>query len=138
MNAFFKKTMQQEVYMENPKWRNKEWNTLFLLEIQTWLRKYEIDFILTENPEIVKDVTALSKLKSSDHRIVNGKVGICLRKERKSLINKRQPNTIAVKEKTDEFIIKIQNVFSVLSDEMEDDMEEAHNRLTKVVIKVML
>lgn len=59
------------------------------------------------NPDIVKDVTVLRKLKFSDHQLARCKLSLNLKRERAKLMSKNHPNIIAVKEKKEEIALKI-------------------------------
>ena len=115
-------------------------NTFFLKKINrkwTWRSpngetKNEIDFILSDKKHIIKDVTVLNKLKSSDHRMVRCKVKLDLKREREKLILRKRFNTPLIRVRSEEFSIKLQNKFSVLSEEMEDDIDTFNENIIKV------
>lgn len=96
MNTFFKKK-------DGQKW--------------TWISpdretKNEIDFILTDKYNTVKDVTTLYKVNvGSDHRMVRCKIRMDQRRERKRLMTKKYPNLQLVKEKREEFSILVAGGF---------------------------
>ena len=117
MNTFFNKK-------ENRKWTWRSPNG------ET---KNEIDFILSEKASIIKDVTVLNKLKSSDHRMVRCRIDLDLKKERENLILRKKINTPAVREKSEEFSLMIQNRFSQLSDEVGEDKEIMNENITTII-----
>jgi len=60
------------------------------------MTKNEIDFILTDKPDIVQDVKVINKVNvGSDHRMLPGKVKINTRLERQKPI-RTKPNNIDV------------------------------------------
>ncbi len=65
-------------------------------------------------------------------------MGLNLRRERKKLICKRQPNTIVMRERAEEFALKIQSIFSTLNNKVDNDLEEAYEKFTKVVKEAAL
>ena len=68
-------------------------------------------------------MAVLDKLKSSDHRLVIFKVTLDLRREREKIYRIKKANIFTVKEKSDEFAIRIQNKYSQLADEMNRNKE---------------
>ncbi|KAI5743429.1 hypothetical protein M8J77_018082 [Diaphorina citri] len=74
MNTFFKKQTQRKWTWRSP---NHE-------------IRNEIDFILANKMETIKDVTVLNRFNTgSDHRLVRAKLAIDLRQERRKLIRKK-------------------------------------------------
>lgn len=61
----------------------------------TWKSPYKrtknkIDFIISDNQNIVQDEEVLSKICSSDHRIVRCKVRMNLKSERRKLVKNKK------------------------------------------------
>lgn len=78
MNSFFKKKAHRRWTWESPDGRTKN----------------EIDFIITDKRQIVKDVTVLNTCRTgSDHRMVRCKVQMELDRERYKLIRKKSKQT---------------------------------------------
>ena len=100
--------------------------------------KNEIDFILTDKPKIVKDVSVLNKVNTgSDHRMVRCKVTLDLKQERNKLVRSVKPNLCKLKERTEEFSLAIQNRYSQL-EESDESIEEMNDNFTKIVIEESL
>lgn len=53
-------------------------------------------------------------------------------------MSKKHPNTLEVREKIDEFCLKVQNKLSQLISENEGDKDEKNGSLTKVITEVVL
>ena len=92
--------------------RNRRW---------TWISpdkktKNEVDFVLTNRPQIIKNFEVLNCLKMSDDRMVRVKIVLNEKLERLKLATKRtiRISTEAINEKRDEFRIALRNKFSVL------------------------
>lgn len=98
---------------------------------QTERKKNEIDFVLTLHSDIVKVLTVLKKLRPSEHRMMKW---LSLRKEREKSVHKKQPNNITIRERANEFNLKILKRFSNLSDEVEDNTEEANDKFAKITM----
>lgn len=76
MNSFYRKTPQRKWT-----WASPDGST-----------KNEIDFIISNRKEIVRDVTVLNKFSiGSDHRLVRSKISINIKNERRKLI--KQPTS---------------------------------------------
>ena len=90
MNAFFDRKT------------NKKWTW----EIPNGETKEDIYSILTNELNTVKNVAILNTLKSSDHKMEEFKVTLDLR-QRGKLFRMKKPNISTVKEKSDEFAIRI-------------------------------
>ena len=117
MNTFF----------EKPKYKKWTWKS-------PTGSKNGIDFILTNKRDIVKDVTALSKVNvGSDHRMVRSEFKFNLRRERNKLIRKPLPNLVNLKNKETEFKLNIQNRYSLLDEENIgiDEMSERFSTIVK-------
>ena len=100
--------------------------------------KNEIDFILTDRLDTVKDITVLNKVKGSDHRFVRGRIGINLKREREKLVKPvEKPDNRVVMKKEKEFQLEIKKRFEALGDE-EKDIETTNEELTEVVMKAAL
>ena len=122
MNTFFKKRASRKWTWRGPNGEVKN----------------EIDFILSGRIDVVKDVSVINKLKSSDHRMVRCKVSLNLTKERVRLVNRKPINKEAVRENIRDFRLRIENKFSQLNDEAENDKDEMNNNLTKILIESAL
>jgi len=112
MNTFFKKKASRKWT-----WRSPNGTT-----------KNEIDFILTNKPTIVKDVSVLNRFNTgSDHRLVRAKLHINFRLERCKLVKKKraQMNMDKLQQNKEEFQIKLKNQFQILQDEVnQEDINE--------------
>ena len=122
MNTFFQKKA-------NRKWTWKGPNGI---------TKNEIDFILTNRSDIVKDVTVLNKVNvGSDHRMVRSRLGLNLRVERNKLVRNTRPNLCKLREKTEEYKLEVQNRYSLLAD-TEETVEDMNDNFTKILKEASL
>ena len=72
----------------------------------------EMKFILAKKLNTVKNMAVLGKLKSNEHRMMKCKITLNFKREREKLFRMWKPSISTVKEKWDEFIIRIQNMYS--------------------------
>ena len=101
--------------------------------------KNEIDFILSNRRDIVKDVSVINKVNvGTDHRMVRSKIKLGLKIERKKLIRKPLPNLENLKNKATEFSLNIQNRYSVLSDEENLDIDHINDQFTNIIKEAAL
>lgn len=109
----------------------------------TWIgpngeTKNEIDFILTDRLDTVKDITVLNKVRGSDHRFVRGRIGINLRREREKLVKPvEKPDNKVVMKKEKEFQLEIKNRFEAL-EKTEKNIETTNEELTEIIMKAAL
>lgn len=88
--------LQHKMYAMNTFFRKKEHRKW------TWasprgVTKNEIDFIISDKKQIIKDVNVLNKLSvGRDHRAVRAKVIINMRKERTTMIKKKRSSLFRV------------------------------------------
>lgn len=103
-NTFFKKK-------EHRKWTWKSPN---------WEHKNEIDYILCDKNQMVKDTTVLSKFDiGSDHRMVRTTIKFNLTQDRKKKVYNifKKIDIEHLKSKTEDFQINLANKFAQLTDE---------------------
>jgi exonuclease III len=113
--------------------RLKIMNTYFKKREQrrwTWISpngdtKNEIDYIITDKPQIVTDVSVLNSFKtSSDHRMVRASLAINTKRERARLVRKpKKPNPLMLSEKAKEFQLLLTNKFQALESSQSDDTD---------------
>ena len=82
--------------------------------------KYEIDFFFYKLI-IEKNVSILNKWKSNDHRIFRCKETLDRRREKEKLLKTKRPNTQIVREKSDEYRIRIHSKYSQRVDEINEN-----------------
>ena len=70
--------------------------------------------------------------------MVRCKVMLDLKRERNKLFRMKKPNITKVKEKSDEFVIRIQNKYSQLENEMNGSIENLNHKLTNMVLESAL
>ena len=98
----------------------------------------EIDFILANRPDIVKDVTVLNRVNvGSDHRMVRCRIGLDLKIERNKLVKSIKPNLSKLREKTVEYEIEVQNRYSQLTD-IEETVEDMCDNFTRIITEASL
>ena len=98
----------------------------------------EIDFILTDRRDIVKNVGVINKVNvGSDHRMVRSEIKLSLRMERKKLIQKPPPNLANLVNRTTEFSLNIQNRYSIL-DEENHDIDQINEQFTNIMKEAAL
>ena len=121
-------------------------NTFFEKRIErkwTWKSpsgvKNEIDFILSNRRDVVKDVSVINKVNvGTDHRMVRSKIKFDLKIERKKLIRKPLPNLANLKNKATEFSLNIQNRYSVLNSEENLDIDHINDQFTNIMKEAAL
>ena len=101
MNTFFKKQL------------NRQW---------TWTSpngamKNEIDYIMTDRPDIFLDISVINSLNTgSDHRMVRGQARIDTRHERANMVTQpKRVDTDKLQHHRREFKVEIQNKFAALT-----------------------
>ena len=103
--------------------------------------KNEIDFILANNQDIVKDDSVLFRFNTgSDHRLVRAKIKINMRIERAILVRKKTPqvNLQNLQQKADDYQIELQNKCEALYDKVDIDLwcEKITDTITQSAMKV--
>lgn len=118
MNTFFEKKA------------NRRW---------TWISpnkttKNEIDFILTDKPRSVTDVSVLNKFNTgSDHRLVRATFTINTRIERQRLTRQtKRPNHLKLSEKASQFQIELSNRFEALNNN--EDLSTNCDNITNTIL----
>ena len=107
-------------------WRSPDGNT-----------KNEIDYIMTDKPSMVTDVTVINRVNiGSDHRMVMGSASITLntRAERRKLLNKNtrtRVDTRMIGTKKNTFQLELKNRFTAL--EEHDDMDSLNKNMTEMI-----
>ena len=105
-------------------WRSPDGNT-----------KNEIDYIMTDKPSMVTDVTVINRVNiGSDHRMVMGSITLNTRAKRRKLLNKNQrtrvdTQMIGTKKKT--FQLELKNRFTALQEH--DDMDSLNKNMTEMI-----
>ena len=102
--------------MDLPKWGHK---------------KNEIDYILTDKPHVLTDVSVINRFNmGDDHRMVRGTLTINTKLERARLTRRqKRPNEVVLSEKAVEFQLLLTNRFEALQLETTDDLD-TYNNLT--------
>ncbi|XP_023931700.1 uncharacterized protein LOC106162426 [Lingula anatina] len=99
----------------------------------------EIDYIMTNRPNIFTDVKVLNRLDAgSDHRAIMGVIRINVRKDRQKCLSnpsKKRPSIEQLVIKKDEFQILLTNRFSALELEGEDGVDEMNDRITTTILE---
>ncbi|XP_013384095.1 craniofacial development protein 2-like [Lingula anatina] len=119
-------------------------NTIYKKKISrrwTWqspdgCTRNEIDYIMTNRPNIFTDVKVLNRLDAgSDHRAVMGVIRINVRKDRQKCLSNpsKRPSIEQLVIKKDEFQILLTNRFSALELEGEDGVDEMNDRITTTI-----
>ena len=117
MNTFFKKR-------EGRKWTWRSPNGT---------TKNEIDFIIADKNNTVKNVTVINKVNvGSDHRMVACTTKFDFKGERNKLVLKKEVCLDRIKENKTEFQLEIKNRFEALS-VSGDDIEDMNSNLIKVL-----
>ena len=105
-------------------WRSPDGNT-----------KNEIDYIMTDKPNMVTDVTVINRVNiGSDHRMVIGSVTLNIREGRRKLLNKKtrtRVDTQMIGTKNNTFQIELKNGFTAL--EEHDDMDSLNKNVTEMI-----
>ena len=105
-------------------WRSPDGNT-----------KNEIDYIMTDKPSMVTDVTVINRVNiGSDHRMVMGSITLNTRTERRKLLNKNtrtRVDTQMIGTKKNTFQLELKNRFTAL--EEHDDMDSLNTNMTEMI-----
>ena len=105
-------------------WRSPDGNT-----------KNEIDYIMTDKPSMVTDVTVINRVNiGSDHTMVIGSITLNPRAERKKLLNKNtrtRVDTQIIGTKKNTFQLELENRFTAL--EEHDDMVSLNKNMTEMI-----
>ena len=105
-------------------WRSPDGNT-----------KNEIDYIMTDKPSMVTDVTVINRVNiGSDHRMVMGSITLNTRAERRKLLNKNtrtRVDTQIIGTKKNTFQLELKNRFTAL--EEHDDMDCLNKNMTEII-----
>ena len=106
-------------------WRSPDGNT-----------KNEIDYIMTDKPSMVTDVTVINRVNigGSDHRMVMGSITLNTRAERRKLLNKNtrtRVDTQMIGTKKNTFQLELKNRFTAL--EEHDDMDSLNKNMTEMI-----
>ena len=105
-------------------WRSPDGNT-----------KNEIDYIMTDKPSMVTDVTVPNRVNiGSDHRMVMGSITLNTRAERRKLLNKNtrtRVDTQMIGTKKNTFQNELKNRFTAL--EEHDDMDSLNKNMTEMI-----
>ena len=105
-------------------WRSPDGNT-----------KNEIDYIMTDKPSMVTDVTVINRVNiRSDHRMVMGSITLNTRAEMRKLLNKNtrtRVDTQMIGTKKNAFQLELKNRFTAL--EEHDDMDSLNKNMTDVI-----
>ncbi|XP_041472578.1 uncharacterized protein LOC121421843 [Lytechinus variegatus] len=120
MNSFFKKKEYRKWTWQSPNGTTRN----------------EIDFILTNRPDIITDVSVLNRFNTgSDHRLVRAKMHVNFKLERSKLIRKNASlNVDKLKHRKDEFQLQLRNRFQVLQDEVnQEDINDIYNKFSHTV-----
>jgi endonuclease/exonuclease/phosphatase family metal-dependent hydrolase len=98
----------------------------------------EIDFIMTDHINTVKDVTVLNRVDvGSDHRMVRSKISFPLKLERKKLTasGHKNINLDKLNEMKQEFQLQLRNKFQILNDEV-DTYQDFTKAITEAAYEV--
>lgn len=122
--------------------RYKIMNTMFQKKAKrrwTWrspdgTTKNEIDYILTNKPDTITDVTVLNRVNiGSDHRMLMSSVRLDTKQERRKLVSKKQPkvDTTLILSRKQEFQIELKNRFEILQDT--DELDNNNEKLIETI-----
>ena len=105
-------------------WRSPDGNT-----------KNEIDYIMTDKPSMVTDVTVINRVNNgSDHRMAMGSITLNTRAERRNLLNKNTRTRVdaqMIGTKKNTFQLELKNRFTAL--EEHDDMDSLNKNMTGMI-----
>ena len=105
-------------------WRSPDGNT-----------KNEIDYIMTDKPSMVTDVTVLNRVNIGiDHRMVMGSITLNTRAEKRKLLNKNtrtRVDTQMIGTKKNTYQIELKNRFTAL--EEHDYMDSLNKNMTEMI-----
>ena len=120
MNSFFQKKPQRRWT-----WRSPDAVT-----------KNEIDFIMTDNRHIFRDVSVINRFNTgSDHRLLRGTLNICFKTERSRLVKSTlRPTLPQIHCESEQFQLELQNRFELL--ETTEDVDEMTDNVVKIVCKL--
>ena len=97
--------------------------------------KNEIDYIMTDKPSMVTDVTVINRINiGSDHRMVMGSITLNTRAEGRKLLNKNtrtRVDTEMIGTKKNTFQLELKNRFTAL--EEHDDMDSLNKNMTEMI-----
>ncbi|XP_072016969.1 uncharacterized protein [Amphiura filiformis] len=120
MNTFFKKSASRRWTWRSPNGKTKN----------------EIDFILTNKPNIIHDVKVLNKVNTgSDHRMLLCKMKIDTRLERQKLLRPkhRKADLENLKTKKEEFQLELKNRFQALQEKEDTDLDNWNDQLLDII-----
>ena len=104
-------------------WRSPDGNT-----------KNEIDYIMTDKPSMVTDVTVINRFNiGSDHRMVMGSITLNTRAERRKFLNKNTRTGVDTQMigTKNTFQLELKNRFTAL--EEHDDMDSLNKNMTEMI-----
>lgn len=90
----------------------------------------EIDFALSDNPGIVQDVEGVSKILSSDHRLVTCTLRLNLKGERRKLVKTKKPPMESVRGGSQVFKKTLQNKSALLDERNKTSVKRLKDNLT--------
>ena len=97
--------------------------------------KNEIDYIMTDKPSLVTDVTVINRNNiGSDHRMVMGSITLNTRAERRKLLNKNsrtRVDTQMIGTKKNTFQLELKNRFTAL--EEHDEIDSLNKNMTEMI-----
>ena len=97
--------------------------------------KNEIDYIMTDNPWMVTDVTVINRINiESDHNMVMDSIKLNTRAERRKLLNKNtriRVDTQMIGTKKNTFQLELKNRFTAV--EEHDDMDSLNKNMTEMI-----
>ena len=97
--------------------------------------KSEIDYIMTDKPSMVTDVTVINRVNiGSDHRMVMASITLNTRAERRKFLNKNtrtRVDTQMIGTKKNTFQLELKNRFTAL--EEHDDMDSLNKNMTEMI-----
>ena len=97
--------------------------------------KIEIDYIMTNKPSMVTDVTIINRINiGSDHRMIMGSVTLNTRAERRKLLDKNtrtRVDTQMIGTKKNTFQLELKNRFTAL--EERDDIDSLNKNMTEMI-----
>ena len=99
--------------------------------------KNEIDYIMTDKPSMVTDVTVINRVNigsvGSDHRMVMGSITLNTRAERRKLLNKNTRTRVDIQMigTKNKFQLELKNRFTAL--EEHDDMDSLNKNMTEMI-----
>ena len=98
--------------------------------------KNEIDYIMTDRPSMVTDVTVINRINiGSDHRMVMGSITLNTRAEMGTLLNKNtrtRVDTHMIGTKKNTFQLELKNRFTALQEH--DDIDSLNKNMTEMIL----